>query len=415
MNKKIAKFGLPLFIFLPIAGFITSLYNVRSYSTAIVYVGFAMLFGYAFSFADPSADSFRYAQSFSRFDNRLNYDKIIFMYQTGELRDLYRLLLFYFTSTFTKNPKVMYALAGLVYGIFSYLSLRVFVKEKGKTTDIFTFVLALVFFTYISLANINGFRFWTGALIFFYSSYHFVIKRRYLWILGVMVTPLFHYGFIMVSPILIIYGFVHPLLYNQKNYNPVLLYVFIVVFIASWFLQTNSIDLGFLGNVEALSGEVSGRISYLNSTDTAVLIDSRQQNSFFLSVQKYFNYAIKIYVFICILYLNKFSKKLKGNKKQFNSLFAFVLFFYTFAFIATSFPSGGRFLNIAHLFFLLLFVKIYGVWTGKEIKSLILWSLPVFSFHIAFTNGMLSLMILSKTFWYGNIFWIIYEGLGFYI
>ena len=45
MFKKIGSLGIPLLFILPIAGFLTALFNIRSKSSAIVYVGFAMLFG----------------------------------------------------------------------------------------------------------------------------------------------------------------------------------------------------------------------------------------------------------------------------------------------------------------------------------------------------------------------------------
>src|SRR5690606_9153481 len=101
MFKKISRISVPLFFIWPLGGFITSLFNIRSKTSALVYIGFAMIFGYAISFSNVSADSFRYAQAFGRFDNTLTYNKIVEMYQSGELRDMYRVLLFYFTSIFT--------------------------------------------------------------------------------------------------------------------------------------------------------------------------------------------------------------------------------------------------------------------------------------------------------------------------
>src|SRR5690606_40147437 len=181
MNKKIAGLGIPLFFILPWLGFLLSLFDLKSKRSAFVYIAFAMLFGYAISVSNSSADSYRYAQAFAHFDNTLDYDRIVQLYRMGELRDMYRLLLFYFTSIFTNNPKVMYAFAGLVYGIFSYLSLRIFIKEYQGKWDRYVLVLALIFFTYISLSNINGFRFWTGALVLFYAVYNFIIERKNKW------------------------------------------------------------------------------------------------------------------------------------------------------------------------------------------------------------------------------------------
>ena len=416
MFKKIGGLGIPLLFILPVAGFLTALFNIRSKSSAMVYVGFAMLFGYAISFLDSSADSYRYAEAFGRFDNKLDYNSIVQLYRGGEIRDLYRVLVFYIVSLFSNNPKVMYAFAGLVYGIFSYQSLLIFVRERGSILDRYVFVLALVFYTYISLSGINGFRFNTGFLVFFCATYNFFIQKKKGWVIGILITPLFHYGFTLAVPLLLLYAFIHPLLYNSKRVKPVLFYMFIATFFASWFLKTNAINLGFLTQTDALSGAVGSRLDHVNSDRVTQLVTSRKGTSLFLGVQQYFDYAIKIYVFISILFLNKLLKRMEGNKKiEYTNFFAFILFFFSFAFIASSFPSGARFLSLALLFFVLYLGKFYSVDKNQKIKKLILWSLPVFSFNIAFTNFMLPLLILTPTFWYGNLFWIIIEGLGFYV
>ncbi len=415
MFKKIAGLGLPLLFILPITGFFAALFNIRSKSSAIVYVGFAMLFGYAISFSNNSSDSYRYAEAFLRFDNTLDYNTIIQLYRDGELRDLYRLLLFYVVSIFSNNPKVMYAFAGLIYGIFSYLSLRVFVRERGSKWDIYVFILALVFFTYVSLVNINSFRFNTGAMVLFYSTYKYIVQKRTGWLLGILITPLFHYGFILMVPVLIAYKFVERMLYSKEGVRPILFYLFILAFIASWVLETNMINLSFLSQTDMLSGAVGNRMDYVNSSEVASLVDSRSESSLFLGVQKYFGYGIKIYVFVTVLFMQKLMKRMIGNKTEYTRLFAFVLFFYTVAFIAASIPSGGRFLSIAHLFMILLMGKFYAIYKEENMKRLIVWALPVFSFNIVFINGLLPILLLTPTFWYGNIFWIIIEGMDFYL
>jgi hypothetical protein len=412
MFKKISGLSFPLFLVLPFAGFITALMDVRTRLSGLVYVSFAMLFGFAISFTDASADSYRYAQAFKQFDNTLDYNTILELYQNGELRDLYRLLLFYFVSIFTDNPKIMYSFAGLVFGILSYHSLLIFVKERGEKWDKYILILTLCFFTFISLANINGFRFWTGALLLFFATYNFILERKTLWFILILITPLFHYGFILIVPVFILYRFIQPFLYNSKGVKYILFYAFVFFFILSWGLGTNSINLSFLTQSDALSGAVGERIEYVNSADVASIIEKRRQDSLFLNVQKYFDYFIKIYIFISLVFLFRNHKKNEEIEKEHSILLAFVLFFYSVAFIATSIPSGGRFLNIAHLFFFLLLVKFYVDFELKNIRTLIFIALPVFSFNILFTNGLLPIMIVSPTFWYGNVFWIISEGLN---
>ncbi|MDR2206001.1 MAG: EpsG family protein [Flavobacteriaceae bacterium] len=416
MNKQVSKLGLPLFFVLPWAGFLAALLDLKSKTSAFVYIAFSMLFGYSISFSDTSADSYRYAEAFKRFDNTLGYSAISYQYQSGEARDPYRMFLFYFTSQFSNNPKVMYLFAGLVYGIFSYLCLRIFVKEQyGGKWDICVVVLTSVFFTFVSVANINGFRFWTGAVVLFYATYNYIILKKTAWIIGILITPLFHYGFILIMPVLILYKFIHPILYNYDGVKPILFYIFISTFIISWVLDTNVINLSFLTESSVLSGEIGDRIDYVNSDRITTLVESRKETSLFLSVQKYFNYAIKIYIFIVILFLNQLIKRIKGDKTKYANLFAFILFFYSVAFIATSFPSGGRFLNIAHLFLFVFLAKLYAVYKEIHFQRLILWALPAFSFAIAFTNFLLPFLVLTPTFWYGNVFWLALEGLDFHL
>ncbi|MFD0939112.1 EpsG family protein [Pedobacter boryungensis] len=415
MFKKIKGFGLPLLFILPVAGFFTSLFNIRSKSSAFIYIAFAMLFGYAISFSDASSDSHRYAEAFSRFDNTLNYNAIVQLYRNGELRDMYRLLLFYFVSLFSNNPKVVYAFASLVYGIFSYLSLLIFVRERGNRWDKYVLVLGLIFFTMISLANVNSFRFNTGALVLFYSTYQFVIKRKTIWVLGILITPLFHYGIILMVPVLLLYKLLERILNNKDKINSWLFYAFVLAFAVSWVLGSNTINLGFLSQADVFSGAVGARMKYVNSLEVSNLVEGRNGSSIFLTLQKAFGYGIKIYVFVAALFIRYWLKIATGNKTEYIRLFNFILFFYTVAFIASSIPSGGRFLNIGHMFMILLLGKFYAVYRGKQIKNLLTWAIPVFSFHIAFINFMLPFLILSHTFWYGNLFWIIIEGLSFQV
>jgi len=413
MRKKIAGFGIPLFFIFPVLGFCSVLFNYRNKSSATIYVLFTMLLGYSISFSDSSADSYRYARAFINFDNTLNYNTILSLYLNGELRDLYRLLLFYFVSIFTNNPKVMYAFAGLVYGILSYLSLRVLIKERGERFDFYTFVLALVFFTYVSLSSLNGFRFNTGALLFFLSTYFFIIQKKNVWGIGLLLTPLFHYGFLLAVPVIFSYKIVELFLSKKNEVNKILFIIFLITYLMSWFLKLNSINLGFLNESEVISDAVGQRLNYVNSSDVASLVENRKENSTFLSVQKFFDYGIKIYILIVIVFLRKLYKKTAMNDTFLKALFSFVLFYYSFCFIATSFPSGSRFLNIGHLFFVILLIKFYSYNKKKSLKKIILFALPVFSFSILFINFMLPLLILSPTFWYGNVFWIIIEGLNF--
>lgn len=414
MRKNTIALKGPLFFILPVVSFLVSLTNIRSRSSMFVYLAFSMLFGYAISFTETSADSYRYALEFKYFDNSLDLTSISLLYLAGELRDLYRITLYYLVSLFSNNPKVMYAFAGLVYGFFSYKCLVIFVKHKGTFLNIYTFTLGLIFFTEISISNVNGFRFNTAAMIVFLSTYNLFIRRKKIGVLGILIAPLFHYSFYLLIPVLLIFKFAHPFLYNFNRVKNILFYVLIFSFSLSFILGTNAINLNFLIEGSNSNGEVANRLNYVNSSELANLINKRNINSLFLSVQKYFLLTTKIYIFISLLIINRLMNKINNkDKKYYLNFYSFILLFFSFAFIATSIPSGVRFLSIGYLFFTVFLVSIYRLHNGKLIKKIILLAIPGFIFNILFTNIMLPILILSPTFWYGTFFGIIIEGLNF--
>ncbi|MDC0086568.1 hypothetical protein OAI39_03945 [Polaribacter sp.] len=405
----------PLFLFSPIISFLVALTNIRSKSSMFVYLAFSMLFGYAISFSDTSADSYRYALVFNDFINSSSsFNFIIQSFTEGSLRDVYRYILYYFVSLFSENPKVMYAFAGLIYGYFSYKSLMIYMKIKGQSFDKFTIILGVIFYTYISLSNVNGFRFNTGGLVLFCSVYYFFIENKNKWFLGILITPFFHYGFLLVLPILIIMKFLHNKLYNFKGIKNILILTFIFSFFLSFILSTNFINISFLTEPIGLDSAIGARLDYINSDYITDLVNKRSSNSIFLTTQKYFLITIKIYLFISVLKLNNFFNKrnIKFSKKNMK-LFSFVIMFLSFCFIAESIPSGGRFMNFAYLFYVLFLLQLFNTYKILLVKKVILFSLPGFIFQILFTNVMLPVLILSPTFWYGTFFGVIIEGLNF--
>lgn len=413
IKRKLSALGVPMFFVLPLVGFFLSLANFKARSSFVIFILFCSLLGFSISLTDQSADSSRYAEAFLRFDRYLTFSDIVEMYKSGELRDLYRLLLFYITSSFTNNPKILFGLAGLIYGVLCYKTLLVFVNEKRTCQNTLFFILAIIFFTYISPINVNGFRFNTGALLFFLSSYNYLVLSKKKWLFGLISSPFFHYGFLPAIPALLIFSVLNRYFYSKTQNNRFLYVMFVVSFILSWFLKTNSISLDVFGGANLVGGAIGDRLAYVNSSEVTDIVDSRKDSSAFLRFRTYFDYAIKIYVFVTLRYIWK-TLKFKGIQDEilYRQL-SFVLFFYSFAFVISSFPSGGRFFSIAHLFLLVLLLRYLSYDTGTSYTRIIRWSMVVFLFNVLFINFLLPVLLLSPTIWYGNVFLIIIEGLEF--
>ena len=413
MKNKLTVLSIPILFILPWISYLISLINLKSRISAFIFIFFAGFFGYSIGFTNTSVDSYRYAEAFMRFERPDSYLSIIQMYLDGELRDIYRNSLFYIVSFFSRSANVVYALAGLIYGSLAYLSLRIYIYERGSQTNRYTLVLALIFITYCSLSNINAFNFNTAALLAFCSTYNLIIKNKKIWLIGIFLTPLMHYSFALFIPVILILKLGMPFTYNSVKVNTIVFYVFIVTFILSFFLSTNLFDISFISRLDILPGGITNRIDYVNSDDVSEIVENRVGNSLFLKVLSYFNNLISFYVLIVVLYINKYIKNNNtGGFVEINMLFTFVLLYYSFAHIAISFPSGSRFMAIGHMFLVLLLSRFYRIYNTDKIKRLIFIALLPFMFNILFINIVMPIMILTPTFWYGGFVGVLLENLG---
>lgn len=412
MKKNKNILSVPIFFIIPWLGYLLSLTKIKSKASAFVYIAFAAFIGYAISYSNSSADSYRYAIAFSQFDKNISFSDIINLYLNGELRDIYRISLFKITSIFSEDPRVLFGIAGFIYGIFCYLNLRIFATKRGNNTDIYTFVLALLFITLCSLVNINGFRFHTGAMLAFYSTYKLLVDDKKIALLGLLLIPLFHYSFALFVPLIIVLKLVMPHTYNARNSKPIVFYIFITTFLISFFLDTNTINLSFLTNSNILPDAAANRIDYVNSEEIVELVDKRAESSLYLTVQSFFNGLISIYVLTVIIYIRKKIENSSGDFTSINKIFSLTLLFYAFAYISISIPSGSRFMDIAHIFLIILLCSFYRIFKTNKIRKLILISIIPFSFKILFINIAVPILILTPRFWYGGFIGVILENLN---
>lgn len=411
MNEKLAKIALPLFILWPFGSFLCALQNIKLKSSAFIIILFCMVFGYGFSFTNSSADSYRIAFVFSVF-NFSSFSEIIGLYKAGGSVDIYRFLMYGITKLFTNNPKILYALCGLVFGVFMYLSLVMFSKEKDNKNEHYITILFILFFSLNPLTNLNGFRFWTATWVFFYAGMNFCIYNKKSWIIGVLITPFIHFSFLFIVPLALAFFFLKKFIYSQQTIASWVLLLFVATFVLSWFLKINSINLGFLTENDLLNYSINNKVSIYNSDRLTDMIQERE-TSFFHAVSRIFANILKIYIFLFILKVRKII--INNPDERSFKLLAFVMVFASFGYVASIIPSGGRFQIIAYLAAILLFLRVYVQSPSEQLRPFILLGLPAFSFQILFNIGYLAYTVVSSTIWYGNLFWIIYEGIGFKI
>jgi hypothetical protein len=350
---------------------------------------------------------------FNYFSNS-SLNEIIDIFKVGGFTDLYLRLSYGIVKNFTNNPKILYALFGFVYGIFSYLSLQLLVKEKRNGNDKYYFIMALTFFSIYPISMVNGVRFNTASLVFFYSIINIFIYNRKVWIIGVLSTYLIHFSFLFSIPFVLLIWIFRPLFQSENQKDNWVFYLFIISFVVSWFIPKNAISLDSIKDIDLVSSSVSSKLSRYNSVEATELYNTRLSSSIFLKVSRVFENLVKVYVFIIIVVVWKKCDKTLIHKR-FRKHFSIVLLLLSFGFIAETIPSGGRFLLTAYMFSLYLFYQIYNFNGNLFLKKYIAGLLPVFSFTILYSIFFLGFVLVNPLLWFGNLVWIIYDGIGFTI
>ncbi|WP_271856131.1 EpsG family protein [Patiriisocius marinus] len=410
MKKTKIDLKIPLFFIWPLGAFLASFTSIASRKSQIIYVLFVTLFGYSFAFTETTADSYRVALVFNEFDYR-NISVIFNEYLSGYQTDLYRFSIYSVVKSFTNNPKILFASLGFVFGIFSYKSLKLFLQVKGLEKSFSIFILCVIFFSLNSIANINGARFYTAAIICLCSIINLMYyNNNRLWLLGLLSTFLFHFSFLIIIPFLLMMYLFRKLLFKADQTSPWIFTIFVLTFLCSFILESNIINLSSLSSF--LFPSLASKLELYNSSELAEVYEERGK-SLFHTVATTFNYVARFYIFILILKIKKTLKNATDENPELQQLFNFLLLFFSITFMLTLFPSGGRFMTISTQIFFFFLIRFYVKFKSNELQKYILGLVPVYLFLVLFSVLYLSSLLTEGVLWYGNLFWIIYEGIGY--
>ena len=182
------------------------------------------------------------------------------------------------------------------------------------------------------------------------------IYDKKLRIIGVFLTPLIHFSYLFILPLVLVFIFLKRFIHTKRDIKKVVLVIFIATFLLSWVLDTNAISLGFLAEQEELNSSISKKVDMYNSDDTTAEIAERGK-TFFHTVSKLWGYILKTYMFILLFKLRKIIQVYPDKTSV--KLMAFCFVFTSFGYIATVIPSGIRFQFISYLATILLFLRVY--------------------------------------------------------
>ena len=366
------------FILSPFITFLYSCFDLRKRSAQIVFVLFFGLFGYCHTFEDMRADSFRKYESFTNYA-AMEYEDIYDNFAAGEERDIYEDLLFSTLKHFTDNPHIMMMIVGLIAGIFYMLLARRLLEDRRMEYSWPTAIIIAMFLLSLNIPQIGGIRSFTAFPIFTYSLIRLLFDGKRVWIVGILIAPLIHFGYIIATIAAIVAWLV-------RIPNTILHYVAIVFCCASIFLDTSSyggvLDM-MLGAVD--NEAIESRIMNYGDEDT----DSEFNKSLTTRLIRLNNQASAVFFVLLLIYIRRNWNSLHTThytQRLYNVLLLFVIMSY--ALISYS-VVGQRFVYIALVLLYMFLLNLYQDNSDSSIKRFIYIMPIVFCLHIAWTiyNG----------------------------
>lgn len=324
-----------IFFFSPFIAFYNAVKLIDRPETKTFLILFFGFFGLTMVFP-PGTDGFRHGINIQNHYHGLSIGQFFkelflllqFTPSPGTNDDPYLHILSYLAGFFNSS-KVLYILAGIVYGYFYINSLyyvRSFIKNK------FNFCITLLFLSLIFIKGfegINSIRNWTGHWCLFYVVIKYVITKDKRTLFLLLLPPFIHFGYLIISiPVIVSIFF--------SKYRKVFL---IVYFVSSAFSNLNLSEyaLKYFG-----TGLFKHKTEIYMQDETEIKRKTNKYNSetsfhklyAFDSFRFYLQY---LFIFV-LLFCDKSLKKIIENKGLF-ILSSSALLLLSFANITELIPS----------------------------------------------------------------------------
>lgn len=319
-----------------------------------IFLGAIQIFHPTGQVLGDGSDAGRYVLELKWMYNSIDkYSEISRNFYGGVINDVFGQTLQFLVSRFTDNGHVFFFVLAIIYGFFYSRNIWYILGQIADQRIKGLWVLIALFFLVCPIWNINGVRMWTALHVFCYGAIPYLLdgrKKRLIW---PAISILIHHSF--VFPIALLAGFIlvqkKVVMSNSLLTGLFLFYLFT--------LTVNAINLEALNDTlqAYLPGYYEDRIdSYVNENELESRLESASQNSwhvaFFNNLQYWINQLLILFSFITI-------RKLKNSLTDILPLFVFALLIYSFSNILACVPSGGRYITIAKMFMVSVYLLVY--------------------------------------------------------
>lgn len=373
MNREKSSIGsLICYPFFPFFAFINACRNLKSKWNGIVFILFFGLYGYAHTFTDIRADSYRKFLYYNSFSIN-SFSEVWEQYIQGDIKDIYEGFLFVCLKSWTDNPHIMMMVVGLVGGLFCWLALRRLMCDNTEKYSWCIYILIFFAIMRFNPVNMGGIRNFTALSIFAYSAIRFLVDRNNKWLIGLLVCPLIHFSFIVYVAGVIFVKFV-------RIPKAALFWAVIAVCSASVFLNTDAWS-GVIGSATSyVSNEsMSNRIEHYADDDT----EEHFSASLTTRIIRIQNRVGAFFVIAFLFYVKRNWKKLNVDQYT-EKLYRLLLFWLFFGYLFISFSVvGQRYLPFGMIMLYFFMVNLYVRNRNSGVRSFI-YSMPlVFIANIA--------------------------------
>lgn len=349
-SKKNTFYAYLTFWVWPFFGLMYAIRNVRaSYVKNIVWL-FVAFFGYTFNISNDDADVNRYKQSLNRLykqNDQPYMDLLVEPYKNKGIysgTDIYAHIVTLTFSRFTNDFRLFYGFIGFVFGYFYsrclfYLLDYVQNQKLKWLTVLLLMTLGLV----IPFWNINGYRYFTAAMIFLLASLKIIFERKYRFIFLALTSVLVHFSFVFAFAILLIY-----LLLG----NRVWLYAGFL-FISMFFANINPQTINENASIapKFMKNKVT---AYTNEEYTLKVQENEIGNNWYVNGS---GYALQFVIYALIIWILIHRRRYfcSGLEKP---LMSFGMLLLASANVVSKVPSMGRFYVLANFILVTAFILI---------------------------------------------------------
>ena len=375
MAKVNNKFFLALWFLNP---FVSAIYLFRHFKTNNSFYPYLLLsffFGLSFVVSTSVADSERYAEELRRYhQENISLAAVFTDFYSDESSkiDIYQPLVTWLVSVFTDNANVLFSFFAVVFGYFYFKSLLIVRSYITAPLVGLTLITFLIMALTNPIWNINGVRMWTAVMIFFYGILLLNLKNKKKGWLFLFLPMLVHFS-LVIALVLHLVFLVLPI--KSKT-------ILFALFIITFFLGELNLEV-LRGYFEQLPGFAQSRKGYLSDEYSEQITGENQQLAIHVFLAgKISQYSILLMTLTMYLY-SILKNKIRDN--YVNTFFGLGLFFASFSNLASSVPSGGRFVTLSNLIILtafLFFLNKKIVWTPVLKISLTVPLLFVVIFNI---------------------------------